>query len=128
MKNIIILFLIVGSLSSCTSQVEGVTLITAQEAKVNLEKDSNIQLIDVRTAEEFSTGHIAKAGNYCLTNDELKQKMTNLDKDKPVYVYCKSGGRSSKASRLLVENGFKHVYDISGGITAWEGDGLEISD
>ncbi len=114
-------------LHSCNSQNEGVTMLTPQQAKENIEKDKSIQLLDVRTADEFSTGHIDKAANSCVTTDEFVQKMANLNKDKPVYVYCKSGGRSAKASKILVDNGFSQVFEVTGGITAWQGDGLEIS-
>mgnify|MGYP003115267238 CR=1 FL=1 len=84
-----------------------------------------LQLVDVRTPEEYGVSHLKDAQNICVTEDDFKEKVAGLDKDKPVYVYCKKGGRSARASKILQEMGFKEVYDLQGGITAWEEEGLQ---
>ncbi|GHB53616.1 thioredoxin [Persicitalea jodogahamensis] len=77
------------------------------------------QLLDVRTPDEYEQGHLAKSQNLDVKDPVFVQKLATLDKDKPVFVYCLSGGRSGKAAKLLVDNGFKEVYDMQGGFLKW---------
>lgn len=83
-------------------------------------KDPGAQLLDVRTKDEFAVSHLKDAQNICVTDTDFKQKVAHLDKDKPVYVYCKKGGRSAQASKILKELGFTKIFDLQGGITNWE--------
>ncbi len=76
-------------------------------------------LIDVRTPQEFDQGHLDNALNIDYHGDDFDQKMAALDKSKPVFLYCKSGGRSGKTFHKLKKMGFKDVYDMKGGYTAW---------
>ena len=77
------------------------------------------QLLDVRTAAEYGQGYLAKSVNMDVKDPVFVQKLATLDKDKPVFVYCLSGGRSAQAAKLLVQNGFKEVYDMQGGYLKW---------
>jgi len=77
------------------------------------------QILDVRTPEEFSEGHIDKATNIDWQNENFVKNTEKLDKNKPVYVYCKSGRRSLKASEKLEELGFKKIYNLDGGYLKW---------
>lgn len=78
------------------------------------------QLIDVRTPKEFNAGHIENAknidffdqGNFVLEFDKL-------DKNIPVFLYCRSGNRSNKAAQILWNIGFKEIFDLKGGYTNW---------
>tara|TARA_R110002124_G_C8971374_1_gene515145 strand:- start:8939 stop:9334 length:396 start_codon:yes stop_codon:yes gene_type:complete len=88
-------------------------------------RDVDAQLLDVRTEEEYGVSHLKDAQNICVTNADFAEKVKTLDKNKPVYVYCKKGGRSAKAAKILEEMGFTKVYDLEGGITQWEEDNLE---
>jgi rhodanese-related sulfurtransferase len=90
-----------------------------------LEKDSSAQLIDVRKKEEFAVSHLKDAQNICVTDSDFKDKVADLDKDKPVYVYCKKGGRSARAAKILKALGFTKIYDLQGGITNWEKQNME---
>ncbi len=81
---------------------------------------SNIQLIDVRTPKEYEEGHIENAFLIDFLSDNFKEKIQELDKEKPVYLYCRSGNRSGKAAKLLLELEFKEIYDLEGGFLAWE--------
>ena len=90
-----------------------------------LAKDSNAQLVDVRTKDEYGVSHLKDAQNICVTDNDFKEKVANLDKDKPVYVYCKKGGRSARAAKILKELGFTQIFDLQGGITNWEKQQLE---
>ena len=77
------------------------------------------QLLDVRTPEEFSSGHIENATNVNWNGDDFVAKAENYDKSKPVFVYCKVGGRSAQAADKLAELGFKEIYNLDGGIMKW---------
>ncbi|HEY8895627.1 MAG TPA: thioredoxin domain-containing protein [Niastella sp.] len=83
-------------------------------------EQKGIQLLDVRTAGEYQSGHLSNAFLADWTNQkEFTTRITALDSSKPVYVYCLSGGRSDAASRWLNKNGFT-AYSLSGGINAWK--------
>ena len=84
----------------------------------------NAQILDVRTPEEFASEHIDKATNINWLGDDFVTNVENLDKSKPVFVYCKSGGRSAKASAKLAELGFKTIYELQGGIMKWNAAGF----
>lgn len=81
-------------------------------------------IIDVRTPDEFSKGHIPKAKNVDWNGNDFDKQIATLDKSKPVFVYCLSGGRSSSAANKMRNNGFKEVYELDGGIMKWRGANL----
>jgi hydroxyacylglutathione hydrolase len=74
-------------------------------------------LLDVRTPHEWDEGHLPGARYLFL--GELSQKLADLDRDRPVAVYCASGYRSSLAASLLQANGFRKVQNVAGGYAAW---------
>ena len=82
--------------------------------------DVNVQLLDVRTPEEFSEGHIAGA-KLVDVNDStfVEQAEAILDKLRPVAVYCRSGRRSARAASLLANKGY-NVTNLDGGVLAWQ--------
>lgn len=119
MKNIFLsLSVLLIMACSCVKQQEGVNLVDSNKFEEQM-KESTSQIIDVRTSEEFSDGHIVNAVNMDVTSDDFEAKIASLDKEKPVMVYCKSGGRSAKAAAILRDNGFKQVYDLDGGMIGW---------
>lgn len=85
----------------------------------------NVQLVDVRTLEEYSEGHLAGALNYDWNDASFTENAKSLDKSLPVLVYCRSGNRSAEAAKYLRENGYT-VYELDGGISAWESAGMPI--
>jgi rhodanese-related sulfurtransferase len=103
-------------MNSCTTNAQNAIAPAAFEAKI---ATPNVQLVDVRTPQEFANGHLENAKNVNFNDPEFKQKIALLDKSKPIAVYCGVGGRSGKASKILVELGFKDISDLAGGITAW---------
>lgn len=115
-------------LSSCANNKENpaVQVITPEQVVAAMNENENIQLIDVRTPQEFLEGHLKNAQNICVTSDDFEERVKQLDKDKPVYLYCRSGGRSANAAQILEEMGFTEVYDLQGGITNWKDKGLEV--
>lgn len=113
-----LLFLFIGVTSCLKNQVDGVQVLDATtfEKKMN---QPEVQLVDVRTPEEFGQGHLENALNIDFMADDFDAKAATLDKEKPVMVYCKSGGRSAKASARLKALGFKTITDLEGGIINW---------
>ena len=92
--------------------------ISAAEFKELMERE-NAQLIDVRTPEEYSEGKIDEAINIDYYSDDFKAKMSVLDKNKPVLLYCRSGARSGKSAEILEEMGFTEIYNLEGGYMGW---------
>lgn len=87
----------------------------------------NPQILDVRTPEEFSTDHLDQAVNVNWLGDNFVSGAKKIDKTKPVFVYCKSGGRSQSAVEKLEELGFTDIYQMQGGILKWDAAGLSKS-
>ena len=101
----------------------GIKQITVAEAKPAVET-KDVQFIDVRTVGEYTGGHAVKAANFPL--DLIEKDLTKLDKDKPVYVICQTGSRSQKGSEILQRAGFKNIFNINGGTSAWESAGFPM--
>lgn len=83
-------------------------------------QDGEVQLIDVRTPEEFAEGHIEGAKNINFHSNDFLSQFSKLDRNKPLYIYCKSGNRSGKAAKELSGMGFKKIIDLKGGYLAWK--------
>jgi thioredoxin 1 len=117
------LFLI--AFTSCNMSGQKYQTLKADEfAKKVQEKD--VQLVDVRTPEEYAERHLKDAVNINFEGDDFVDMISKLDKSKPVLVYCLSGGRSAKASALISKKGFTQVYNLDGGILAWTQAGQPI--
>lgn len=93
--------------------------VSAEEFK-KLMTEKPGQLIDVRTPQEFESGNIEGAKNIDFYSADFSEQLDQLDKTKPVYVYCKSGGRSGQAKEILTEKGFTTVYNLIGGYSNWK--------
>ena len=83
--------------------------------------------VDVRTEKEFQQGHVVNAIN--IPQSSLPSRIKELEKykDKPIIVGCKSGNRSGAACSLLKKQGFEHIYNLSGGLLAWQAANLPIT-
>ncbi len=92
--------------------------ISGEQLKEMMESSTSPLLIDVRTPQEYSEGHISKSKNVPVQNFEDMIKKMKLKLDSPIIVYCQSGIRSSQASNILNKLGFKEVYNL-GGIGNW---------
>ena len=122
--NALLTFVGIISLSviSCKAQEENtdVTILSVEEAKTILAEEPGAVFLDVRTPEEFNEGHIEGAVLINFFDEDFKEQVEALDKDKPVYIYCRSGNRSQQAGMILTEMGFQEVYDIEAGYIGWE--------
>ena len=118
-KVLSLVFLFFGVTSCLKNQTAGVQVIGVAKYEQKM-AEPNTQLIDVRTPEEYSEGHLVNAINIDVNSDDFDTKVASLDKEKSVMVYCKVGGRSAKAATRLKELGFKNITDLDGGITNWK--------
>lgn len=128
-KNIIALFLILSTLviSGCTTlnkeisikgqEVVTVSRITSEEAKEEM-NNNDVIILDVRTEEEYNSGHIENSVLIPIDDLEYKAEEVLTNKEQKILVYCRSGNRSKKAADLLVEMGYTNVYNF-GGIKDW---------
>ena len=121
--SIVILF--VACQENRTSE-PSVELITVEEMD-SLVQLGNVQLIDVRTQEEYNEGHIEGALNINFYDDNFEELVEQVDKSKPVAVYCGKGGRSAKCASYMKNAGFTKIYDLNGGITEWKFKGKELT-
>jgi len=113
-----------NSKSNATDTDQGsISLISPTDLN-NANKD--ILLIDVRTPEEFASGHLENAVNMNYFDSDFAAQLKTLDKNKPVYLYCKSGRRSANAAQKLEDMGFVKIYDLDGGILNWNAKGFTI--
>ena len=89
-------------------------------------KSENQTIIDIRTPGEFRDGFIKGAVNINLFDKTFLEQVSKFDKEQPIFIYCRSGNRTSSASRKLRNYGFKLVYDLDGGIKNWKRANNEI--
>ncbi len=97
---------------------EHIKVLTSDEYKTQISK-KKIQLIDVRTAREFSSSHIKGAKNIDFYSGQFATEFNKLNKNKPVFIYCRTGSRSRHASNKLAKMGFTEIYDLKGGFVRW---------
>ena len=119
MRRVLVLLVMLVATTSCSEPKKfSIQNINQEEfAKLNTEQ---IQLLDVRTPDEVSQGIIkgAIAVNF-YDEDFAKTAASKFDKEKPLYIYCAAGGRSSKATSQLSLEGFTEVYNLKGGYGEW---------
>lgn len=89
-------------------------------------KLGDIQLIDIRTPREFKSGYIKGAVNINFFDSDFTGQMLKLNKEKEIYIYCRSGNRTGKAANKLKDQGFTKIYDLQGGILNWNRNNLEV--
>lgn len=115
--NVLLATLLIAANSLAALAQQAILPVEFQEL---ISKQENPQLVDVRTVGEFAGGYVNGALNLDVRSDSFAQDISKMDKDRPVFVYCLSGGRSASAARQLVNMGYTEVYDMKGGIMAWK--------
>ena len=114
-----LLIMMMGSIFGGCIQPDGIHTMNADAFEKAIQA-SDVQLIDVRTADEFAAGKIGNAANIDVQQpDFLRQVQAKFSTEKPVFVYCRSGKRSLNAARKLQKAGFT-VNNLQGGILEWE--------
>lgn len=137
MNKTILLLCVLISATSCLSQQKNkqpqetqaqeafVKDVDAATFKTLVEADKGI-ILDVRTPEEIAQGYINNASMVDYYDEQFIEKINLIDKDKEVYVYCRSGGRSSEAIKILQDHGFKKIYQLEKGIKSWQDAGFSL--
>ena len=115
LKTTILFMLAVVLIASCNAQIK--TLPVTDFEKMLTRND--VLLVDVRTPEEFQQQHLPNAININYNSSDFITQIKQLDSTKTLLLYCKSGNRSNKAAQLLQQEGIINVYELEGGITAW---------
>jgi rhodanese-related sulfurtransferase len=112
--------------TTATSITQGTIseVIDTKSFHAKMDEAGAIQIIDVRTPAEFNSGHIENAKNINISDAQFEAQIAALDKSKTVLVYCAAGGRSARAANFIKSQGFPAVYDLKGGMGAWNKDGL----
>lgn len=115
----LVIFLSIFSLNACSKGQNGNSKLSAKEFSQKITETPSAVIVDVRTPAEFSKGHLKNAKNINWNDDNFQKQISEVEKSKPVFVYCLSGGRSSSAASKMRSLGFKEVYEMDGGMMQW---------
>jgi rhodanese-related sulfurtransferase len=125
-STIILSLFFVFTLVCCKEHIKGeVKVISPEEMHTFLQLE-NVQLVDVRTPVEHNKEKIPSSQNIDFLSPTFLEDINNLDKNKPVLLYCGMGGRSAKCAQKLLDAGFIKIYDLEGGISKWKHDGFAV--
>lgn len=94
---------------------------------LELAADPSVVVLDVRTPEEFAEGHLERAQLIDFNAGGFADAVGSLDRNATYFVYCRSGNRSGQATAIMADLGFTTVYDLDGGIQAWEASGGPVT-
>ena len=122
-KLIAVIFASTLALTSCGGSAA--TNLGANDFQQKVQ-DAGVVVLDVRTAGEYFTGHIKGAINIDVEGMTFDGDIAKLDKSKTYAVYCHSGRRSGIAVGKMSDAGFKSLFNLDGGIQAWQGAGLPL--
>jgi thioredoxin 1 len=113
------------NLANCqNSNGQNESLLSPEAFATKLKKTPNAQVLDVRTPEEYNNKHLANAINININDANFQASVAKqLDKKKPVFLYCLAGGRSASAAQQLKSEGYE-VYEMQGGLAKWQSAGL----
>lgn len=124
--SVIISIVVLAITISCKENHKGEIKLVTPEEMLSLIESRDVQLIDVRTEEEYQSGFIENAQNIDFNSPTFDEDVSKLDKTKPVILYCRTGGRSAKCSQKLLDAGFVQIYELDGGITQWKFKGFDV--
>lgn len=99
---------------------DGVVHVNAEEAAELIRQNPGIKVLDVRTRPEFLTGHIAGAVQINYFRIDFREQLAEQTFPNGVLIHCQSGGRSTRALRLLKAQGVETIYHLDGGMVAWQ--------
>ena len=96
------------------------------DAQFNYIQDTDYILVDVRTAEEYESGHIQDAVNFDFYSESFQNEILSLEKKSSIILYCRTQNRSTKTANYLKENGYKEIIVLEGGINSWVKNGNDL--
>lgn len=117
MRTVFIVLVAIVCFNCSSPQNTAIQKVTVHQVDSLIQQ--NIQIIDVRTREEYQVGHLKEAVNIDIRDQDFEKNILGLKKDTPVLLYCAKGGRSAKASKLMQKLGFSKLYDLKGGFKNW---------
>lgn len=120
MKKVIYIVITILMMVSCSQKI-GYNSVDANKFAAIIQNTNKIQIVDVRTPDEFNEGHLPGAVNIDVNGTGFAEQIKKLDKTIPVAVYCRSGRRSKLAADQLVNSGYT-VTELDGGIISWQGE------
>ena len=110
-----------SAMTAASVHNQAVTAISVEEAQAWLaDPNAQWQLLDLRTPEEFATGHLKNATLMNFYDADFRERLLTMNRHQPTILYCRSGNRSGQALEIMRELGFRNVYDMQGGIMAWQ--------
>lgn len=119
-RNLLILITLLFLIGCGNKEINsGCLRIEKATFKEELKKFNTVQLIDVRTPDEYNSGTIENSQNINFYDDNFNEQLNLLDKSLPTFVYCQAGGRSYQAMELMCELGFITVFELEGGYNTW---------
>ena len=111
----------------CSCQIfESNEINEISDAQFTEIQDSDYILVDVRTIEEYESGHIQDAINFDYYSESFQKEILSLDKSASIVLYCRTQNRSTKTANYLKENGYKEIAVLEGGITSWVKNGNDL--
>jgi len=119
-------FFLAATIYACNSSAQEKISLSPKDFATGINKPG-IQVLDVRTMAEYQSGHLKNSFLADWTNQsQFKERVSHLDKTKPIYTYCLSGVRSRQAAEWMQKNGFAVVFNLDGGMVAWKKSGLPV--
>lgn len=113
--------------SSCLYDTQSIKSLNSDSFELLLNDTKSSKILDVRTPEEFLSGNLEGSQNINFYDkDFLKQVKSSFSSNDSIYIYCRSGGRSFKAAKILEKEGFKYIFNLKGGIISWQENGNRI--
>ena len=111
----------------CSCQIfESTEISVISDAQFPEIQDTDYIIVDVRTAEEYESGHIQDAVNFDFYSESFQNDILTLDKSSSIILYCRTQNRSTKTANYLKENGYKEITVLEGGITSWVKNGNDL--
>lgn len=102
--------------------MEGFKNLNTADFRNGIATNPKAVVLDVRTPMEYDEGHLADAQLLNIASPGFVNKINELDKNKPYYLYCRSGARSASACQYMVRQGFTELYNLAGGVISWRGE------
>ena len=121
-----VIFLFIIFISSCQFFDSSKINIISDSQFLEIQ-DTDYILVDVRTIDEYESGHIQNAINFDFYSESFQKEILSLEKKSSIILYCRTQNRSTKAANFLKENGYKEISVIEGGITSWIKNGNVLS-
>ena len=119
------LFILLATLATATISAQQVNHVNSSEFSTLITSGEGI-VLDVRTPQEYSQGHIDNSTLISTNDPKFIEKVSLLKKDKPIYIYCLTGSRSYAVANFLTKNGYSKIYNLRRGIIEWQSNGYSL--